>query len=63
MTYEELDGLLIDKDILYGINSDGEGVIAQRKKDYILTITSQNNGWLRKNYYYSNGDYEELYEK
>lgn len=63
MSYEELVKLLNGYSILHGINSEGESVIVQKKKDYILTITSQSNGWLRKNYYYSNGDYEETYEK
>lgn len=63
MNYEELDKLLSSYSILHGINSDNENVIVQRKRNCILTITSQNNGWLRKNYYYSNGDYEEIYEK
>lgn len=65
MDYKQLNNMLIvnDCDILLRTNQDNENVIIERKKDCILTITSQNNNWLRKNYYYKNGDYEEMYER
>ena len=63
MSYQELEGLLSGRSALCGTNQDGEKVIVQKQKSCIATITSQNNGWLRKNYYYPNGDTEEMYER
>lgn len=47
-------------------NENGENVVIEKGRnengDYFCTNTMQKNGWVRMNFYYSNGDYEELYE-
>ena len=48
-----------------GTNEDGETVIIERghneNGDYVRVETAQANGWIRINYYYENGDAEEMF--
>ena len=50
-----------------GINDDGEDVIIERGRnehgEYVRTEALQDNNWVRINYYYENGDMEEMYER
>lgn len=49
------------------INDDGEDVIIERGRnnngEYVRTESLQDNNWVRINYYYENGDMEEMYER
>ena len=45
-----------------GTNEDGEDVSISVYNDTIIVVTYQNNGWVRKNFYYSDGSSEELFE-
>ena len=46
-----------------GTNADGETVEMSVYKDKIIVKTYQNNGWVRADYYNSDGYYEaEMYE-
>ena len=50
-----------------GTNAEGEAVIIEAGcldgVRFFHVTTSQNNDWVRHNYYYENGDSEELFEK
>ena len=46
-----------------GQNENDEPVYISIFYDKIVTMTSQSNGWTRKNIYYRDGSSEELYEK
>lgn len=66
LSYQDFDASLnnMNTNLLSGKNTDGENVILQRlSRDCILLITCQDNGWLRKNYYYEDGSTEETYER
>lgn len=63
MSYNELNELLNGRKILYGVNQDGEKVIVQKQRTCIATTTSQDNNWLRINYYYPDGSTEETYRR
>ena len=45
-----------------GMNENGETVWISIFKDMIVVLTSQSNGWNRKNIYYRDGSREELFE-
>lgn len=68
MTYQEIKEIVGDKALpQVGENENGERVIIEVGRDengaYYTTTVSQDNGWLRINRYYENGDYEEEYRK
>lgn len=68
MTYDSIKELVEGKSLpLAGVNEIGELVsISGGQNDigkYYHTMTSQDNGWLRHNYYYDDGSWEELYER
>ena len=44
----------------FGNNEFGENVSISIFNDKIVTVTYQNNGWVRKNIYYSDGCSEEF---
>lgn len=46
----------------FGTTTEGEDITISVFKDRIVTLTYQNNGWLRKNVYDQDGTREELYE-
>ena len=46
-----------------GKNEHGEDVYISIFRDKSVTVTSQSNGWQRKNIYYRNGSREETYER
>ena len=46
-----------------GENQDGERILIHVNPDSIVLETWQNNGWVRKNYYYYGEDFcEELFD-
>lgn len=52
-----------DSDTMYpGVNENGETIWISIFKDKIVVMTSQKNGWQRKNIYYRDGSSEELFE-
>lgn len=52
-----------DSDTMYpGVNENGETIHISIFKDYIVVMTFQENGWLRKNIYHRDGTREELFE-
>ena len=46
-----------------GTNEQGESVYMSIFNDKIVTMTSQTNGWMRKNIYYRDGSQEETFER
>ena len=46
-----------------GTNEHGESVYISIFSDKIVTMTSQTNGWNRKNIYYRDGSWEETFER
>lgn len=50
------------KTMFPGVNEHGEDIYVSIFKDKIVVVTSQSNGWQRKNIYYRNGDREETFE-
>ena len=46
-----------------GTNEHGESVYISIFEDKIVTMTSQFNGWMRKNIYYRDGSREETFER
>ena len=46
-----------------GKNEHGEDVYISIFRDRIVTVTSQTNGWQRKNIYYRDGSREEMFER
>ena len=46
-----------------GTNEHGESVYLSIFEDKIVTMTSQINGWMRKNIYYRDGSREETFER
>ena len=46
-----------------GTNEHGESVYISIFEDKIVTMTSQSNGWTRKNIYYRDGSREETFER
>ena len=46
-----------------GTNEHGESVYISSFEDKIVTMTSQFNGWMRKNIYYRDGSREETFER
>lgn len=46
-----------------GTNEHGESVYISIFDDKIVTMTSQTNGWSRKNIYYRDGSREETFER
>ena len=46
-----------------GTNEQGESVYISIFEDKIVTMTSQFNGWMRKNIYYRDGSREETFER
>lgn len=46
-----------------GTNEHGESVYISIFEDKIVTMTSQSNGWRRKNIYYRDGSREETFER
>lgn len=64
MTFDSIKKVMKDDTMMCGENKEGENVIIQRLglKCYCVS-TMQNNGWIRKNYFYSDGSTEETYER
>ena len=50
------------KTMFPGVNENGEDIWISIFKDMIVVMTSQKNGWQRKNIYYRDGTREELFE-
>lgn len=48
---------------LAGTNEDGEDTLMEVCEGFILVRTFQSNGWVRKDYYYTDGVVEELFER
>ena len=52
---------------LGGKDDSGNNVIVTHGENdngqYVKVQTVQKNGWIRTNYYYENGDFEELFSK
>jgi len=46
----------------YGENEDGEIISISVFHDRIVLVTEQENGWIRKNFYYPDGTMEELFD-
>ena len=46
-----------------GTNEHGESVYISIFEDMIVTMTTQSNGWMRKNIYYRDGSREETFER
>ena len=46
-----------------GTNEHGESVYISIFEDKIVIMTSQSNGWMRKNIYYRDGSREETFER
>ena len=46
-----------------GKSENGEDVYISIFSDKIVTVTSQSNGWQRKNIYYRDGSREEMFER
>ena len=46
-----------------GKSEHGEDVYISIFRDRIVTVTSQSNGWQRKNIYYRDGSREEMFER
>ena len=46
----------------FGKNQNDEHVIISICKDFICVETWQHNGWVRKNFYHSDGTVEELFD-
>lgn len=49
-----------------GFNENGERVIIDRydgERKYFKVTTFQDNNWIRMNYYYQDGSFDEIYEK
>ena len=68
MTFGELERLINGRTLPLGAeNEDGEPVIIEGGRTdgerWFKLTTSQNNGWLRINYIWENGLFEELFEK
>ena len=45
------------------MDEHGESVYISIFEDKIVTMTSQSNGWMRKNIYYRDGSREETFER
>ena len=48
--------------MLVGENESGEMTELHVYSDHILLVTYQHNNWLRKNYYWSDGTTEEIFD-
>ena len=52
---------------LCGKDDSGNNIIVTHGENdngqYVKVQTAQKNGWIRVNYYYENGDSEELFDK
>lgn len=48
---------------LVGENGDGEMVMTEATSEFVKITTYQHNGWVRVNYFYTDGTVDELYEK
>ena len=68
MNYNELRKLISGKNLpISATNENGENVIIEEGSDnelghFYRTENAQHNNWVRINYYYENGDTEELYD-
>lgn len=68
MNYSMIKNLVRGKNLpVSATNENGENVIIEEGSDselghFYRTETAQHNNWCRINYYYENGDTEELYE-
>ena len=58
-----MDELGKSKTMYPGTNEHGESVYISIFEDKIVTMTSQSNGWMRKNIYYRDGSREETFER
>lgn len=51
------------EEMMFGENEQGETMQLSIFPDYIVTVTMQHNGWVRKNVYYKDfNETEEIYE-
>lgn len=48
---------------LVGYNEDGEMVLVEVTEECVITTTYQKNGWIRKDYTYTDGYSEQLFER
>lgn len=48
---------------LAGVNEEGEDTLTTVCSEFIFVKTYQSNGLVRKNYYYTDGAVEELFER
>lgn len=48
---------------LVGENEDGDMVMTEVTQEFVKITTYQQNGWVRVNYFYTDGTVEELYDK
>lgn len=48
---------------LSGVNEEGESTLTCITDEYVVVETFQSNGWIRKNYYYTDGYCEEMFER
>ena len=46
----------------FGKNQNGEDIRIAIHPDRIILVTYQENGWVRKNYYWADGTTEELFD-
>ena len=71
MTYQEIEQKLLTEHITCpcsGKNDEGEDIIIERGYNgncvpFYRVTTSQDNGWLRINFYYPDGTVTEEYER
>ena len=67
MNQEAMNALMDEhgksKTMYPGTNEHGESVYISIFEDKIVTMTSQSNGWTRKNIYYRDGSREETFER
>ena len=50
------------KTMLSGKNENGETTITSIFTDHIVVDTQQSNGWVRRDVYWKDGTYEELFD-
>lgn len=48
---------------LTGVNEDSETTITEITDEFVCVMTFQENGWIRRNYYYTDGTCEEFYDR
>jgi len=61
-SYESLSKMLDGEEWILSKNEYGEDVNISRHDGYVLTMTFQFDGWIRKNYYYDDGVVEESFK-